>query len=236
LRIETANLTLDQAAAASLRGTAPGPYVWMAIRDTGQGMDAATQARIFEPFFTTKAVGKGTGLGLASVYGIVKQSGGAIFVQSEPGLGSVFHVYLPQMTGRAATPRATDPAAPASGGSETILLVEDEDAVRNLLGEILQDAGYRVLAARNGPEAIACSDRHKEPIHLLLTDVVMPKMNGRELADRLVALRPATKVLYVSGYTDDALGPDTGAAPRALLLKPVEAGPLLRKVREVLDT
>ncbi|TAJ30972.1 MAG: PAS domain S-box protein [Nitrospirae bacterium] len=236
LTIETANVALDEAMADSLSGVAPGPHVTLAVRDTGHGMDAATQARIFEPFFTTKEPGMGTGLGLASVFGIVKQSGGAIVVQSEPGQGTVFHIYLPRAAGDAVEPQPAATAAQPTGGRETILLVEDQEEVRAFVQEILQEAGYQVLVAHDGIEALALSERYKEPIHLLLTDVVMPKMSGRQVADRLALLCPAMKVLYLSGYTDDALGAHGVLDPGTpLLFKPFEADVLLRTLRELLD-
>ncbi|MEW6545107.1 MAG: PAS domain S-box protein [Nitrospirota bacterium] len=236
LTITTANVELDTGQAKSLGEVPPGPYVSLAVTDTGHGMDAETQARIFEPFFTTKAQGQGTGLGLASVYGIVTQSGGAITVHSAPGQGTTFTVYLPRVSGQpdriAPSERPGEPVA----GSETVLLVEDEDAVRELLGEALKSAGYRVLEARHGDEALAISARHEAPIHLLLTDVVMPGMSGRELAHRLTPQRPDMKVLYMSGYTSDAIARHGVLEPGiALIQKPFTPAALTAKIREVLN-
>jgi CheY-like chemotaxis protein len=183
-----------------------GPYVMMAVGDTGVGMDAALRARVFEPFFTTKERGRGSGLGLATVYGMVKQSGGYIWVYSEPGHGTVFKVYLPPAKTRV-VPRATDAgkSAGTAHGWETVLLVEDEDAVRTLAREVLRRHGYVVLEARHGVDALRVAERHTDDIHLMITDVVMPHMSGRETAERLSKVRPKMKVLFMSGYTDHAL-------------------------------
>jgi PAS domain S-box-containing protein len=237
LRIETSNVHLDATYAQARPEVRPGPYAMIAVTDTGCGMDTATKARIFEPFFTTKEPGKGTGLGLATVYGIVKQSDGYIYVQSEPGRGTTFKVYLPRSESMAgpATPTGNGDKKP-SVGFETILLAEDEDEVRVLSMQILQQAGYQVLEVSNGRQALETAERHVGPIHLLLSDVVMPKLSGRELADALVRLHPETKVLFLSGYMDDAImrhGVLSGAAD--FLHKPFDPATLLRKVREVLD-
>jgi CheY-like chemotaxis protein len=218
------------------------------VSDTGGGMDAETRARLFEPFFTTKEQGKGTGLGLSTVYGTVKQSGGHISVESEPGRGSIFTVYLPRVAKPAgAAPEARRPVeAPAPrpvgetrltpGRGETILLVEDAQRVRAVVREILEMSGYPVLEARHGAEALEVSNQHAGPIHLLLTDVVMPQMSGRELAQRLATLRPDLKVLYMSGYTDDAIvRHGVLASGIAFLSKPFTPDALALKVREVLD-
>jgi signal transduction histidine kinase len=236
LTLETSNVELDAAYARKHVGVQPGPHIMLALSDTGVGMDPATQARIFEPFFTTKGPGKGTGLGLAMVYGIVKQSGGNIWVYSEPGQGTTFKIYLPQIEDPIDEAHERSTLAAPCHGRETLLVVEDEDGVRDLVRDILQAAGYTVLEARHGAEALEVSERHVGPIHLLLTDVVMPEMNGRELAQRLAVLRPATKVLFMSGYTANAvvhhgvLDPDTEFLP-----KPITAAVLTRKVREILD-
>jgi len=237
LTIETANVELDEAYARRHVSVRPGPYVMLAISDTGCGMDAETQARIFEPFFTTKEHGKGTGLGLATVYGIVKQSGGNIWVYSEPGKGTTFKIYLPRVEGVA---EGSEPAHPRSSilrGSETILLVEDEDMVRSLAREILEAHGYAVSEARDSTEALRVCHTHSGSIHLLVTDVVMPGMSGRELAARLGTIHPETKVLYMSGYTDDAVvRHGVLNAGLAFLQKPFTANAFLCKVREVLDS
>ena len=237
LTIKTANIEIDGELARLLGDVPPGAYVMLAVSDTGHGMDEATKARIFEPFFTTKEQGKGTGLGLAIVYGIVNQSGGSIMVQSEPGGGTTFTIYLPRVTKSAPASQKVGPAGEASiKGSETILLAEDEETVRSLMCEILQEAGYRVLDVRDGAEALVLSAEYAAPIHLLLTDVVMPHVGGRELADLLVRARPGTKVLYMTGYTDDVII-QQGILEQSLsvLQKPVSPETLLRKVREVLD-
>jgi len=235
LTLETANVELEGSYARAHVGAHPGPHVMLAVSDTGVGMDADTRTRIFEPFFTTKGPGKGTGLGLATVYGIVKQSGGHICVYSELGQGTAFKIYLPRVD-RAADPVPGGLLAHVAQGRETILLVEDEGAVRELARDILEANGYAVLEARHGDEALAICERHSEPIHLMLTDVVMPGMNGRELAERLARLRPETKVLYMSGYTDNAIVLHGVLNGRAVFLqKPFTPDALARKVREVLS-
>ena len=237
LTLETANVDLDGEYARAHLGVAPGAYVMLAVSDTGIGMDRATQARIFEPFFTTKEQGKGTGLGLATVFGIVRQAGGAVWVYSEPGKGSTFKVYLPRVDEAATNARSGDDAMPAlARGSETILLVEDEDLVRGVTKRILVRAGYRVIEARSPHQALILAEQEAGRIDLVLTDVIMPKMNGRQLADRLLAERPGLRILFMSGYTDDVIlqhGVLDGRAP--FLQKPVSPDDLTRKVREVLD-
>jgi CheY-like chemotaxis protein len=237
LTIETQNVELDQTYARGHLSAQPGPYVMLAVSDTGVGMDAATQARIFEPFFTTKERGKGTGLGLATVYGIVKQSNGWIWVYSEPGHGTTFKVYLPRVT-ESAAPLTPSPAAPVSvRGSETILLVEDDEMIRHLVQKVLKGNGYTVLVAGDGNAAERMAGAHADTIHLLMTDVVLPGLNGREVARRLVAQRPGIKVLYLSGYTDDAIVHHGVLEPGvAFLQKPFSPAVLGRKVREVLDS
>ena len=198
-------------------------------------MDAATRERIFEPFFTTKEAGKGTGMGLATVYGIVKQSGGSIRVDSEPGQGTTFRIYLPRTHGRT-TERRLSVAPPAKSVCKTVLLVEDEDAVRRLAKRILTGAGCHVLTASNGGEALRLHGRVAESIDLLLTDVVMPEMSGPELSKRLTQLRPEMMTLYMSGYTDDLIAHHGVLEPSVrILAKPFSATALIRKVREVLD-
>ena len=247
LTIRTANVELDAAAAARWSDVKAGPYVMLEVADTGIGMDPETRSHLFEPFFTTKEQGKGTGLGLSTVYGTVKQSGGHISVESEPGRGSTFTVYLPRVAAAAALPEARPvPAGPARrpraearltpGRGETILLVEDAQRVRAVVREILEMSGYVVLEARHGAEALERSNRHSGVIHLLVTDVVMPQMSGRELAQRLATLRPELKVLYMSGYTDDAIvRHGVLASGIAFLSKPFTPDALALKVREVLD-
>ncbi len=236
LTIETANVDLDSAYARRHVSVPPGPYVILAVSDTGHGMDPETKARIFEPFFTTKERNKGTGLGLSMVYGIVKQSGGYIWVYSEPGKGSTFKVYLPRL--ESAT-KASDPAPPAARAAralETILLVEDEESLRKLAREYLEAQGYLVIEAGHGEEALQVSAEYLGPIHLMVTDVVMPRMSGPELADRLGPARPKMKVLYVSGYTDSVMVHQGVLKPGiAFLQKPFSPNELKRKVREVLE-
>ncbi len=237
LTLETANVELDEVYARNHVAITPGSYVMLAVSDTGCGMDAETQARIFEPFFTTKELGKGTGLGLATVYGIVKQSGGYIWVYSEPGQGTTFKVYLPRLEEAVETAQPEREIVRPARGSETVLLVEDEENVRQLVRQTLEKNGYTVLEARAGAEATQLSAQHPGPIHLMLTDVVMPKMSGRELAERLALLRPGIKVLYMSGYTDNAIVHHGVLDPgTAFLQKPFTAADLGQKVREVLDS
>ena len=236
LTIETQNAELDQEYVHGHLSAQPGPYVMLAVSDTGVGMDAGTQARIFEPFFTTKEKGRGTGLGLATVYGIVKQSGGWIWVYSEPGHGTTFKVYFPRVAAVAA-PATVSVAPPTSvRGSETILVVEDDETIRNLVLKVLKGNGYTVLVAANGDEAERVAERHPGRIHLLITDVVLPGLSGPEVARRLVATRTDTRALYLSGYTNDAvLRRGVLEAGVAFLQKPFTPGVLGRKVREVLD-
>ncbi len=236
LTIETANIELDEAYALDHPDSRAGPHVMLAVSDTGCGMDAETRAHVFEPFFTTKDQGKGTGLGLATVYGIVKQSGAHITFYSEPGHGTTFKIYLPRVDAPAeALEPARPPAAPPRG-TETVLLVEDEELVRAPVGEMLRMSGYAVLEACNGSEALALCDLHGGPIHLVVTDMVMPGMSGVDLVRRLAPLRPETKVLYMSGYAEHAMLEggvlNSGAA---FVQKPVSLDLLLCKVREVLD-
>ncbi len=231
LIIETAHVELDGHV-----GGEPGRFVVLSVTDTGTGMDAATEEHIFEPFFTTKEKGKGTGLGLSTVYGIVKQSGGNISVDSEPGRGTTFKVYLPWVDAAAAATERR-PALVMGTGSETVLVVEDEDGVRKIAERILRGAGYRVQTASNGEEALRLCEKHDGEIDLLLTDVVMPRMSGRELAERLARTSPKLKVLFMSGYADDAIAHGTVLGPGMRLIgKPFAAAELTRRVREALDS
>ncbi|MGA8891179.1 MAG: PAS domain S-box protein, partial [Anaeromyxobacteraceae bacterium] len=235
LTIETANAELDEAYAASHPGVAAGRYVVLAVRDTGTGMDAATAARIFEPFFTTKALGKGTGLGLSTVYGIARQSGGTVSVESAPGQGSTFRVHLPRTARAEATPAPPGPSQPASGTGETVLVVEDDEALRVVARRMLSGAGYRVLVAGNGVEALLASEQHPGRIDLVLTDVVMPRMSGRAFADRFRRSRPNTPVLFMSGYADDAgFHPGGPELDGGFIAKPFTQDGLLRSIREIL--
>jgi signal transduction histidine kinase/DNA-binding response OmpR family regulator len=236
LTIETANFEVDQQYTGKLLALPPGGYVMLAVSDTGCGMSIETKARIFEPFFTTKDKGRGTGLGLSTVYGIVKQSGGNIWVYSEPNRGTTVKVYLPHFDcdKEQAERPGVEKAAPR--GSETILLVEDEDVVRGLARQILQQAGYNVLDAGSGDEALRMCREHSDPIHLLLTDVVMPETSGKEIAQSLTSLRPGTCVLFMSGYTDDAIVHHGVLDSNVeFIQKPFTPVALARKVREVLD-
>jgi two-component system, cell cycle sensor histidine kinase and response regulator CckA len=237
LTIETANVELDESYARQHGPVKPGPYVMFAVSDTGCGMDRETQARIFEPFFTTKEPGKGTGLGLSTVYGIVKQSGGYIWVYSEPGRGTTFKIYLPRVEAVAEAVKPRRKAARTVRGSETILLVEDDHAVRTLIRSTLQAHGYTVLETDHGKHAIQVCSQHAGPIHLMVTDVVMPEMSGRELAERLKPSRPNMQVLFMSGYTDKAIVHHGELDPGTpFLQKPFTPDVLARKVREVLDS
>jgi len=235
LTIETANVEHDPDYAREQEAAAVSRFVMLAVSDTGIGMDEATKAKIFEPFFTTKELGKGTGLGLATVYGIVRQSGGFIWVYSEPGMGTTFKIYLPQVDAVAEAGAAKAAPGTSRRGTETVLLVEDAAAVRAVTHQALARQGYTVLDAPNGAEALRIAASHPGPIHLLLTDVVMPGLSGRQLSDQLARLRPDTKVLYTSGYTDDAVVRhgvlESGIA---YLQKPFTVDGLARKVREVL--
>ena len=236
LTIETANVTVTEADAPN-QELAPGRYVMMAVHDTGVGMDAELRAHIFEPFFTTKEITKGTGLGLATVLGIVEQSGGVIRCESQPEEGTTFKIFLP------AVPEAADQGAHAVGGiaetpkgSEVILLVEDEDAVRKLARMILETSGYKVLDARNGQEGLALCETHEGPIDLLVSDVVMPELGGRELAESALKLRPGLKVLFMSGHTQDVVLKEGVEKGTAFLQKPFMPVALAQKVRETLDS
>jgi len=235
LTIETANVVLDEAYAQAHFGVKPGPHVMLAVSDTGTGIEKSTLARIFEPFFTTKESGKGTGLGLSTVFGVVQQSGGSVWVYSEVGKGTTFKVYLPRVDAAVETVGETVPPTTLRG-SETILLVEDDDQVRVVARGILQRSGYHVIEARNAGEALLHSEKHPTTIHLLLSDVVMPQMSGPELAKRLASARPDMRVLCMSGYTDDSIvRHGVLEAQIAYLQKPITPEALTTRVREVLD-
>jgi len=236
--IETANVDLDREYAhkKGVMELQPGPYVMLAISDKGIGMDKETQSQIFDPFFTTKPKAKGTGLGLSTVYGIVKQSGGYIWVYSEPGQGTTFKIYLPRVQGEEASLKKEPVPKELLQGSETVLMVEDDEAVRNFSKKVLKRSGYNILEAQDGEEALMVSRAHEGPIHLLLTDVVMPKMSGRELADRLQELRPETKVLFMSGYTDNAIiRHGTLRSDVNFMQKPFTPELLSQRIRRILD-
>jgi CheY-like chemotaxis protein len=239
LTIETSNVSLDEEYARVHAPLKPGNYVMLAISDTGAGMDSETQSHIFEPFFTTKGP-KGTGLGLSTVYGIVKQSGGYIWVYSDPGKGTTFKIYLPRVAEAVESPEHVATVAesgPIEPGTETILVVEDEANLRYLARQFLEKQGYRVLEAADGAVAMQIAVAHEGVIHLLLTDVIMPGMNGRELAQRISEIRPQTKILYMSGYTENVIGHngmlDAGIR---LLQKPFTLRDLKGRVREALDS
>src|SRR5712664_460104 len=234
LTIETRNVTVDEQYALARPPILPGEYVLFAVTDTGHGMDAETKTRIFEPFFTTKEQGKGTGLGLATVYGIVKQSGGCVWVESEPEKGARFEVYLPRVDEAAESSACDDSAVSPVRRRKTVLVVEDEEGVRELASEFLESAGYTVLTAKDGTEALVITEQSDEPIHLLLTDVVMPNMRGPELAKRLKALRTRLKIVYMSGYLEYNRGKDDFLDEGFFLQKPFSRDTLVHKVGEAL--
>jgi signal transduction histidine kinase len=236
LTITTGKVDLDEVYAEGHPEVWAGHYVMLSVEDTGTGMDERIRPHIFEPFFTTKEVGKGTGLGLAVVHGIIKQSGGHITVTSEPGRGTTFKLYLPQVEKLRSTGKSHPEIGKGPKGSETILLAEDDEAVRRLARRALEASGYRVLESAHGGEAVRVAEQHLGPIHLLVSDVIMPEMGGRILAERLTASRPGIKVLFMSGYTDDAVVRyGVLEAEMAFLQKPFTLSALARRVREVLD-
>ncbi len=233
LLVQTRNIELDEGEARKRPPMSAGAYVLLSVSDTGRGMDDATKAHIFEPFFTTKAVGKGTGLGLATVYGIVKQSGGFIWVDSSPGRGATFEIYLPQVSEKMTETEQDTKSSAIPRGTETILVAEDEAGVRELACEFLRASGYSVLEARDGAEALEVARRYTGPIHLILSDIVMPRMGGAELAARAVVIQPGAKVVLMSGYSEHShSGQETDGFP--VLQKPFSLNSLVGKVREVL--
>ncbi|MDR3678092.1 MAG: response regulator [Acidobacteriota bacterium] len=236
LTLETSNVELDETYASTHPTVKPGPHVMLAVGDTGAGMTAETKAQIFEPFFTTKEQGKGTGLGLATVYGIVKQSEGSIWVYSELGQGTVFKIYLPMVSeSLAPSEPATREKKSSFSGTETILVVEDEEGVRSLVCQALEASGYKVLESEDAENALEMCANHDGPIHLLLTDVVMPQMSGPAVAEKVAALRPGIKVVYMSGYTDDAmLRHGVLSQDMPFIQKPFSPTALRKKIREVL--
>jgi PAS domain S-box-containing protein len=236
ITVETANIRLDETYARTHLGVQPGDFVMVAVSDTGHGMDAETRRRLFEPFFTTKETGKGTGLGLATVYGVVKQLGGDIWVYSEPGQGTTFKLYFPRVAETADAPPPSPVESDQAPSTETILVVEDEQAVRDLTVRMLRKLGHTVLPAADGAEALAIAKSYAGPIALLLTDVVMPNMSGRQVADELLRARPELKVLYLSGYTDHTVV-HHGVLEDGVefLPKPFSREALAKKIREVLS-
>jgi PAS domain S-box-containing protein len=237
LVIQTQNIVMDQAFVRRYPyPVQPGPYVCLTVTDGGIGMDAETKARAFEPFFTTKEEGKGTGLGLSTVYGVVKQSGGYIDIDSAPGAGATFRIYLPGVDETIKSEKLTDSKANSFSGNETILLAEDEESLRRLTRNTLEFCGYKVLEAKDGVEALEVSDRHAGPIDLLLTDIMMPEMGGRALAQELLRRRPNVRLVYMSGYTGEAVGTRGPVDPGSFFLpKPFTRETLTSKIREALD-
>jgi CheY-like chemotaxis protein len=237
LTIETANVALDADYCRSHAYVRPGPHVMLAVSDNGCGMDDAVKQRLFEPFFTTKPQGRGTGLGLAVIFAVVKQAGGSIEAYSEVGRGTTFKIYLPRFKERAESLPEPDLAVDLPGGSETVLLVEDEESVRGAAARMLERLGYEVLVASEGPEALALAASRTAPIGLLMTDVVMPGMDGRELAERLRERHPEARVLFTSGYTEDVIVRHGVLDDHLRFIgKPFMMQTLARKVREVLDS
>jgi len=237
LTLKTRNVALDEDFVREHMGSSPGPQVLLSVSDTGTGIDPAIVPRIFEPFFTTKGPGQGTGLGLAMVYGVVKQSGGSIWVHSELGVGTTFEIYLPRAQGISEVPAVRKSQTTLQRGSETVLVVEDDPGVRELVTAMLASKGYTVLAAERPDDVESICQKHSGNIQLLLTDMILPGASGREIAKRVGMLRPGIKVLYMSGYTDDALVRDHGLDESfAFLQKPFSQGSVAAKVREVLDS
>ncbi|MEW6736293.1 MAG: response regulator [Acidobacteriota bacterium] len=235
LAIETSQVELDETIVEIMPEIKPGRYILLAVSDSGCGMDEATKAQLFEPFFTTKELGKGTGLGLATVYGTIKQFGGYIYIYSNPGQGATFNIYLPAVEEAVAVGKVFEKNEEVKSGNETVLLVEDEEGVRSTTSLALQTCGYIVLEASQGEEAISICQQHPGPIHLLITDIVMPRMSGPQIAAHLIALRPQMRVLYVSGYAGSALSRHGIFEGVAFLQKPYSLDTLANKIREVLD-
>jgi signal transduction histidine kinase/ActR/RegA family two-component response regulator len=236
ISICTANVELTESEEPVKKGLTPGPYVMLQFSDNGHGMNAETLQHLFEPFFTTKEKGKGTGLGLATIHAVVKEGHGDVWAQSQVGRGTTFTIYLPRVEGTIEQQLQEGVSREEGSGTETILLVEDEDGVRRLLKHVLVRRGYNVLEAATGAEALSILQRERGPIHLLLTDIVMPRMSGRELADKVVRLRPDLKVIFMSGYTDEVLIGAGGTHPGAVFLqKPLRPEMVVARVREVLD-
>jgi len=233
LLIQTKKISLDEGFAYKQPAMVPGEYAMILVKDTGMGMDSQTQAHIFEPFFTTKERGKGTGLGLATVYGFVKQSGGYVWVKSEPGAGSTFTIYLPQAREEAAQSRESAETAAPSRGAGTVLLVEDEESLRTLTRSILEQSGYAVLEACDGMEAVDIARKHQGPIHLLLTDMVMPGMNGRKTAENVGRLHPDIAVVYMSGYTGFS-AEESANLDAVIVSKPFTRDTLLQNLGEAM--
>jgi CheY-like chemotaxis protein len=231
--IRTSNVELDNSDRREHTYIQPGPYILLSVSDTGCGMDKETQSRIFEPFFTTKEKGKGTGLGLSTVYGIIKQSGGYVFAHSEIGHGTTFRIFLPRVDEPADCKYTVKPAQRDTRGSETVLLVEDEESVRQLVRETLQSRGYTVIDAADGEQALAIAAK-QNAIQLMITDVVMPGINGQDLAKEILKTHPTTKVLFLSGYAEDTIRQQALPPGTAFLQKPFTLQTLLRKTREVL--
>jgi CheY-like chemotaxis protein len=236
LTIETANVYLDEASAQSHGDVTPGSFVMLSVSDDGIGMDAGTRSRIFEPFFTTKGVGKGTGIGLATVYGIVKQSGGHILVFSEAGHGTTFRIYLPRLGDSETAAQSPEALRDSPQGCETVLLVEDDDTVRSMVTDMLTGHGYRLLEARNGREALAMFLDNKDAIDLVVTDIVMPEMKGNELGKHLNSLVPNVKILYMSGNSEKSLVAEVESDMSVdFIHKPFRVNDLLQRVRSLLD-
>jgi CheY-like chemotaxis protein len=237
LSMSTTNVNLDETYVRKQEEVTPGPYIVLEVRDNGLGMDADTLDHIFEPFFTTKDPGSGTGLGLSTAYGIIKQSGGFIEVESNPGAGTIFKIFLPATSESEEDSEGEPAEREPLRGSETILVVEDEEILRQLIKAALEMNGYKVLEARNAGDAVALCEQNETSIQLMLTDVVMPKMSGRELAQRLARLRPELKVIYMSGYAEDVLlRQGVLDASITFLQKPFRQYELTAKVRKVLDS